>query len=152
MEYAAFLVTAALLLVYREVRRYQVLQSVTGDMEVVYYSVTCCSSTKVRILTVTGDMQTFLDVWHSSVEAEPHFAPAAAELETLQRTVAAVLDVGLSSPDHRLASPDSRVRDTRRRAEMLSFVCLDAPVTSLDQLYAQVLRLLALRGSKIQIL
>jgi len=126
VEYAAFLVTATLLLVFREVRRYQVLQSVTGDME------------------------KFLDIWHSCIDSEPHFAPALAELTTLQRADDSVLDMGLGSPDYRLGSPDSRVRDTRRRAEMLSYVCLDAPVTSLGQLYAQAVILEPIFRSKVE--
>ena len=133
------LVTATLLLVFREVRRYKVLQSVTDDMEVLYYSVTCFTSKKVQILTVTGDMETFLDICHSCIDSETHFAPAVSDLKSLERTADSLLDMGLGSPDY---------HKTRSRAEILSYLCLDTSVTSLDQLYTQVFSLLALLVQK----
>ncbi len=111
-------VTATLLLVFREVRRYQVLQSVTGDME------------------------TFVDIWHSCIDSDPHFAPAVADLKSLQCTVdSCLLKMGSGSPDY---------RDTRRHAEILSCACFDAPVTSLDQLYAQAVILEPIFRSKVE--
>ena len=86
-------------------------------------------------------METFVDIWHSCINSDPHFATVVADLKSLQYTVDSFLDMGSGSPDY---------RDTRRHAETLSYVCLDAPVTSLDQLYAQAIILEPIFRGKVE--